>query len=309
MSLDAKKDAEAIHNALKVLFNDNKAIINLIGRRPNWHLQKVREQYEKLFETDLVNYLESQSSYNFKKLLIELAKSRAESKAVAIYKSVKGAGSDEQALIDVIIHSTPKQLEETKQFFRQKYEKSMDEWIKGDTVGNFEDILVACIKGNRSQEVQKNLIDSDVEALYKAGEAKWGTDDNTFIKILSERSFEHLQEVCKRYKEKHGKELSAAIKSETSGWYETALLACLTTPQDYWANRCHQAIKGLGTDDALLIRCFSFCSKPFLQELKKSYEKLFKVTLNEDIKGDTSGTYRELLETLLDLPESEAKLY
>jgi len=103
--------------------------------------------------------------------------------------------------------------------------------------------------------------------------------------------------------------LDHAIKSETSGWFKVALLSCVTDPIDYWAQRCHDAIAGLGTDDKLLVRCFSENSKPFLVEVAKHYSVKFGKTLHDDIKGDTSGHYRLLLETLLDLPEFERQQY
>jgi len=108
---------------------------------------------------------------------------------------------------------------------------------------------------------------------------------------------------------KRGHGLDKAIKSETSGWFKVALLACLTDPLDYWAERIHTAVYGLGTDDKLLVRCFSENSKPFLHEVAKHYEKLYNVKLLDDLKGDTSGHYLELLTTLLDLPEYERKQY
>jgi len=309
MALNAKADAEAIHNAIHILINDTKAIINIVARRPNWHLQKVREEYEKLYEKDLVHVLDQQSHFNFRKLLTALTRARAESRAEEVYHAVKGVGTDEHALIDVIIHSSDGELEATKQFFRQKYERSMDEWVKSDTSFNFEKILVHSIQATRSTVVQPELIDSDAEGLYKAGEGKWGTDDKYFIEIFTTRSFEHIQLVNKKYIEKRGHDLQHAIKSETSGWYKVALLACITPPIEYWAERLHQGIAGLGTDDRLLVRCFSENSKPFLHEVAKVYEKLFNVTLHDDVKGDTSGHYREIIEALLDLPESERVTY
>jgi len=238
-----------------------------------------------------------------------LVKSRAESRAVEVYRAVKGAGTDEQALIDVVLHNSDQELEAVKQFFRQKYERSMDEWIKSDTSGNFEKILVHACAAKRDVVVRPELIDSDAETLYKSGEGKWGTDDKKFIEIFTTRSFEHLQLVNKRYNEQRGHDLHKAVTSETSGWYKVALLSCLTLPIDYWAERCHKAIAGLGTDDKLLVRCFSENSKPFLHEVAKAYQRLYKVTLLEDVRGDTSGNYREILETLLDLPESERVNY
>ena len=94
-------------------------------------------------------------------------------------------------------------MEEFKQFFRQKYETSLVDFIKGDTSGNFEKILVLALEGMRSTTVENDKIDSDVERLYKAGEGRWGTDESAFTEILTSRSFEHLQLVAQRYRELH----------------------------------------------------------------------------------------------------------
>jgi len=269
----------------------------------------VREEYEKLFEKDIVEYLLHNTHFNFRKLLSAIVRSRAESRAEEVYRAVKGLGTDEHALIDVILHNTDKSLEEAKQVFRQKYEKSMDEWVKADTSFNFEKILIHALRATRDENVRPELIDSDAEAIYKAGEGKWGTDESTFIEILTGRSFEHIRLIDEKYKIKRGHGLDHAIKSETSGWFKVALLACLTNPLDYWAERIHQAIYGLGTDDKLLVRCFSENSKPFLQEVKHHYETIYKVSMLDDLKGDTSGHYLELLTSLLDLPENERGQY
>jgi len=253
--------------------------------------------------------VESDVSWNFKKLLIGLIKSRSEYRAEEVFKAIKGLGTDEWVLIDFMIATDNKSIEEFKQFFRQKYETSLVDFVKGDTTGDLEKILVKALEAKRSTEVEKDKIDSDVEKLYKAGEGKWGTDEDTFIDILTHRSFEHLIKVSEKYKEKYKNTLEHAIKSETSGWFETALCTCIDLPQVHWAKRMNQAIKGLGTNDSLIVNCFSQCSKPFLQEVAKEYKRLYKVSLEDDIKGDTSGDYRDLLLTLLDLPESEKKNY
>jgi len=100
MSYNAKQDAETIHKAIAGLGTDEKTLIQLIGRRPNWHMQQVREEYEKLYQKDLLKEVESDVSWNFKKLLIGLIRSRSEYRAEEVYKSVKGLGTDEWVLID-----------------------------------------------------------------------------------------------------------------------------------------------------------------------------------------------------------------
>jgi len=185
----------------------------------------------------------------------------------------------------------------------------MEEWIRADTNFEFKKVLSQVLEAKRSQITQPELMDTDAEIICRAGQGKWGTNENQFLEVLSNRSFEHLQLVNQRFKERKGIDLKDAIENDTSGWYKNALLACITTPVQYWAVRCHQAIEGLGTDDRLLVRCFSEHSKPFLNEVAKEYERIYGVTLLEDIKGDTSGNYRDILTVLLDLPPSERQLY
>jgi len=271
--------------------------------------KKLERNLKNFTKRILFTFLTNKVTITSEKLLIALVRARAESRAEDVFHAVKGLGTDEHALIDVIIHNTDKELEASKQFFRQKYERSMDEYVKADTSFNFEKLLVHCLSAKRSEAVQAELIESDAEILYKAGEGKFGTDDKTFVEVFSSRSFEHLVHVNKRYTEQRGHDLQHAIKSETSGWYKIALLACVTPPIEYWAERCHQAIAGLGTDDRLLVRCFSENSKPFLHEVAKVYERMYKVTLLDDVNGDVSGHYREIIDALLDLPENERVTY
>jgi len=309
MELNAQDDAKVINNSMHTFSNDTRSIINVIARRPNWHLQKVREEYNTLYQKDLVQVLDDQYYFNARKVLTALVKLRAETRADEVYEALKGLSTDEQALIDVIIQCSDRQLEETKRIFQQKYQRSMEEWIRADTNFEFKKVLSQVLEAKRSQITQPELMDTDAEIICRAGQGKWGTNENQFLEVLSNRSFEHLQLVNQRFKERKGIDLKDAIENDTSGWYKNALLACITTPVQYWAVRCHQAIEGLGTDDRLLVRCFSEHSKPFLNEVAKEYERIYGVTLLEDIKGDTSGNYRDILTVLLDLPPSERQLY
>jgi hypothetical protein len=39
MSWNAKEDAQLIHKAIAGMGTDEKTLIEVIGRRPNWHMQ------------------------------------------------------------------------------------------------------------------------------------------------------------------------------------------------------------------------------------------------------------------------------
>ena len=57
-------------------------------------------------------------------------------------------------------------------------------------------------------------------------------------------------------------------------------------------------MKGLGTNDKLLIR--TICSREGvdMKEIRESYKNLFGKDMVEDIKDDTSGLYQKVLVTL-----------
>ena len=66
---------------------------------------------------------------------------------------------------------------------------------------------------------------TDAEALYRAGEAKWGTDESEFLRLLCAESPAHLLAVFDAYFKAHKKSMEQVIESEFSGNLKTALLA------------------------------------------------------------------------------------
>jgi len=56
----------------------------------------------------------------------------------------------------------------------------MQKDVEDDTSGHFRRLLVAQIQGNRdeSKTFDRTAAQDDAQALFKAGEAKWGTDES-----------------------------------------------------------------------------------------------------------------------------------
>ena len=60
-------------------------------------------------------------------------------------------------------------------------------------------------------------------------------------------------------------------------------------------NKENKAVKGLGTNDKLLIRILVSRAEIDLKYIMQYYKQLYKKDMLDDIKGDTSGDYRKLL--------------
>ena len=63
------------------------------------------------------------------------------------------------------------------------------------------------------------------------------------------------------------------IKGELSGDFEKTVLALLMPPTDYLASEVKRAIKGLGTDEAVLVEVICTRTNEQMTELKEAYKK------------------------------------
>jgi hypothetical protein len=108
-----------------------------------------------------------------------------------------------------------------------------------------------------------------------------------------------LDRVNFHYTRSHGHSLYKAIEKETSGDYMHALIACAKPPDIYWADRLHEAMKGIGTDDWGLIYIFAVHDKAQLKHISKIFTDRGHGILASDIERDTSGNFKKTLVSLM----------
>ena len=68
-------------------------------------------------------------------------------------------------------------------------------------------------------------------------------------------------------------DLIKEIESETSGSFLNTLKALCMGPAEYDAYQCKKAIKGLGTDEDVLIEILCTRSNAQINEIKKTYKE------------------------------------
>ena len=303
-NFDPEADCLVLRNAVHGWGTDEKAIINIIVNRNAAQRAEIRRVYKACFGKDLIKRLKEDTSGNFQDIICAMFMTPAEYDAYCLYRAMKGLGTNEGVLIEIIGTRTCQQLQEIKDIFEKEYKNSLENWIKGDTSGNLKLLLVALLQCNRSDNPNPNLsaCQADAQALYKAGEGRWGTDEATFIRIFANRSAAELSCINQCYIQMRGTGLLHAIEKEFSGDIKKLLqtiVGGLLDRYGYFAMRIRESVKGLGTNDSRLVRVIVSRCEIDLPQIKQAYQRIYHRDLLHDVRDDTSGYYRDILTCLI----------
>ncbi|XP_030298335.1 annexin A11a isoform X2 [Sparus aurata] len=297
---DPLRDAEVLRKAMKGFGTDEQAIIDLLGSRSNRQRVPLLRSYKTAYGKDLVKDLHSELSGDFRKLVMATLKTPAEFDAYELNNAIKGAGTDEACLIEILSSRSNAEIKEINRIYKQDYKKTLESAISGDTSGHFRRLLISLAQGNRDEReaVDISLAKQDAQALYAAGENKLGTDESKFNAILCARSKPHLRTVFLEYQKMCGRDIEKSIGREMSGDLESGMLAvvkCIKNTPAYFAERLYKAMKGAGTKDTTLIRIMVTRSEVDMLDIRQEYVKNYGKSLYTHISGDTSGDYKKLL--------------
>ncbi|XP_055968233.1 annexin A6 isoform X2 [Sorex fumeus] len=297
---DPGQDAEALYTAMKGFGSDKEAILELITSRSNRQRQEICQSYKSLYGKDLIADLKYELTGKFERLIVGLMRPLAYCDAKEIKDAISGAGTDEKCLIEILASRTNQQMHALTAAYKDAYERDLEADVIGDTSGHFQKMLVVLLQGTREEDdvVSEELVQQDVQDLYEAGELKWGTDEAQFIYILGNRSKQHLRLVFDEYLRTTGKPIEASIRGELSGDFEKLMLAvvkCVRSTPEYFAERLFKAMKGLGTRDNTLIRIMVTRSELDMMDIREIFRTKYEKSLYSMIKNDTSGDYKRAL--------------
>ncbi|KFP71990.1 Annexin A11, partial [Acanthisitta chloris] len=297
---DPLRDAEVLRKAMKGFGTDEQAIIDCLGSRSNKQRQQIILSFKTAYGKDLIKDLKSELSGNFEKTILALMKTPVMFDAYEIKEAVKGIGTDENCLIEILASRSNEHIQELNRVYKAEFKKTLEDAIKSDTSGHFQRLLISLAQGNRDESttVDMSLVQQDVQELYAAGENRLGTDESKFNAILCARSRAHLRAVFSEYQRMCNRDIERSICREMSGDLERGMLAvvkCLKNTPAFFAERLQKAMKGAGTKDRTLIRIMVSRSEVDLLDIRAEYKRMYGRSLYTDITGDTSGDYRKIL--------------
>uniref|UniRef100_A0A672PAT2 Annexin n=1 Tax=Sinocyclocheilus grahami TaxID=75366 RepID=A0A672PAT2_SINGR len=206
-------------------------------------------------------------------------------------KAMKGFGTDENAIIELLGTRSNKQRVPLKAAYKTTYGKDLVSDIKSEVKGDFEDLVLAMLKAPAHFDASELK-----EAISGAG-----TDEACLIEILSSRSNAEILEINKVYKAEYGKSLEDAISSDTSGHFRRLLVSLSQGNRDeketvdislakQEAQKLHAAGENkVGTDESQFNAILCARSKPHLRQVFHEYQQMCGKDIEKSICSEMSG--------------------
>ncbi|NXS73211.1 ANX11 protein, partial [Pandion haliaetus] len=266
---DPLKDAEVLRKAMKGLGTDEQAIIDCLGSRSNKQRQQIILSFKTAYGKDLIKDLKSELSGNFERTILAMMKTPVMFDAYEIKEAIKGVGTDENCLIEILASRSNEHIQELNRVYKAEFKKTLEEAIKSDTSGHFQRLLISLSQRN----------DTSVKSRVNYTGGK-GTQELHIMTILNIRAvFSEYQRMCNR-------DIEKSICREMSGDLEKGMLAvvkCLKNTPAFFAERLQKAMKGAGTKDRTLIRIMVSRSEVDLLDIRAEYKRMYGRSLYADI--------------------------
>jgi Annexin len=185
--------------------------------------------------------------------------------------------------------------------YQQLYGKKLERRVGIELSGHMDFLAKWALDGKEdeydSQIHTASKAEQDAEKIRSMGEGKWGTNENGIIKLVCKSPPKYLQLVNSKYEEKYGNDLVKAIERELNGKLEKATLIILRmklNPFEQVAQMIHDACKGIGTNEHMLTT-YLIRYQVIMKEVDAAHQRLFKKSVTNLVKCETSGDYEKLL--------------
>ena len=297
------QDAQQLKEALGKPRNID-TIISIAAHRSNAQRQQIVQAYYNENKKNIRDDFRSVFSGNFQEALVSLFYEPVDYDCHQIYSAMKGIGTNEDTLIEIIGTRSNERINQIKQEYFQIYKKDLEAEIDSETSGFFKKILLALLKGERNV----NPIPDEQECgycakrLYNTQKEKKDNLQDAYLEIFTKKSREELANISRQYYSWYNKTLMEEIErlfsSDTRRIFK-AIIYSLLSPAEYFAYRLNKAMKGISTKDTILIRVLVTRDEIDISRIKRYFNQLYNKTLYDAVKKAVSGDYQKLLLELI----------
>ncbi|WVQ79406.1 hypothetical protein IAT38_001503 [Cryptococcus sp. DSM 104549] len=303
-------DAEKIRKATKGFGTDESALISTMAPLDAKQMDVLSRAYEQMVGKSLKATLESELNSWLEYTLVLLSLGPLAGDVFLLNRACDGAGTHEDLLNEVLLNRSNEEMHYIKEAYRRTYHQDLQQVIQGELSMKTERLFNMALSGQRDESpyVNQQQVTQDIEALYRAGPGKVGTDEITICGILLSRSPEHLKAIGKGFPARHKVALTKMINSEFSGHMRDGLYFIARAyevdgdgvARD--AELLQEAMSGMGTKDERLIYRLvrNHWNRHRFNLIKGHFHKTYGKSLRRAVEGETSGKYEKALVAIIE---------
>ena len=287
------KEAENIHNLITQKVKTK--IVEIICKLSNEQRQLLKNSYISQYGQELDKELNSLLSGKVKDLISDLMMNPIDFAAKEINESMRGLGTNEESLSEMLSTRTNRQIGKIKEAYIKLYKNTLEDDIKGDTSGTYEKILIAFSQGMRSDNPYPNTqkMKEIVQKLKEDEEGKINKDE--YIRLFSTCSYGEICTIYRLYKKTYNKNLIDEIKKEfdkDTFTFMNYFLSYISDPGAFFAEKIHKF------DDQSLRRILVLRNEIDMDDIRYSYKELYNTELVDDIESKFKDDYQLALRIL-----------
>jgi annexin A7/11 len=296
---DPKSAAERLHQALFDKKNKEETCTDIIINNDLEHRLLIAKKYGELYGNPLYEDMKSKLGGHFKELCGYCFLTPMEFNAKMLKRGFKGLSIDDQLIFEILADHTLEEYKQIEEAYKTETGRELRKDIEKNFNGNLRKDILNLMSTERrvNSEPDHKECERLADLLISAGEKKWIEDENIFRDVFILTSPEEMVLVGRYYLKKTGVLLIDAIEKKVGGKGKNLLREVVYAniiPHELFAEKIYNSIKGLGTNTAVLNRVLAARHGVDMPQIKEIYQWKYKVTLKEDIIGDTSGQYQKL---------------
>jgi len=310
---EPKLDAKNLHQAMKGWGTTESTITNILTHRTYKQRDEIAKVFESMYGYNFRTWLMHEISGTFREIIWDLMYRPNSILAGDLYWAVKGAGTDDVTLINILVPLNNNDFLDVETLFKTKSGYSLRYYVRDDTSGLFRDLLTMLIDKRRSEDEKVDLEDAKTEAkgmYYALKEAPWIREETVFHFILSTRSWAQLKTAFNFYDEYHGKNAFYKDASRTSKNIEgypdksyarllQAIYQYAIDPDMFFAEALHTDLEWISAASwgpAMgVARVFTWRSEIDLGNIAKAFNIKYQKSLVEYVQDHASGDAKATL--------------
>ena len=292
---------------LYLSFRDSHAnalkLINVLASVPNAaYMAQVRQNYQSMHRRDLISDLRSETSGNFREGLSALARGPAEQDAHLVHRAIKGAGTDEAALNEVLLGRPPEAIDALKAEYNRLYHSSLERDVSADLSFETKKLFATVLMTRRHPEggmIPPQVANDEASALWQATELS--KDPQKVTQVLTTYSNGELRSIAQEFQRfSKGTPLDKVVKRVFSGHMKEAYLQILERAMDPAkadADALEAAMRGIGTENENLLNRLVRMHWDWenFKQVKRAYKHFYHRDLVARVDGETSKDFGKLL--------------